>query len=140
MWVLDTNVVSELFRSKPAEPVLDWFYARYPEDLFVTAISKAESYLGCELMPAGERRQIIGNAIRNFYERQLVTPILAFGSDEADHFAKIVARRRGAGRVIGEFDAQIAAIALSRSMTVATRNTRDFEDCGVALVNPWDVS
>ncbi len=41
------------------------------------------------------------------------------------------------GRPIGEFDAQIAAIARHHRFAVVTRNVRDFEDCGIELVNPW---
>nr|HMR11856.1 type II toxin-antitoxin system VapC family toxin [Polyangiaceae bacterium] len=55
----------------------------------------------------------------------------------AHEFAPIAAQRRAIGRPIAQFDAQIAAIARSRAAAVATRNTRDFEDCGILLSNPW---
>ena len=55
-------------------------------------------------------------------------------------YVDIVRKRRAAGRPISQFDAQIAAIARSRGATLATRNTADFEDCGVRLVNPWQTS
>ena len=138
MLVLDTNVVSELFRPSPAPSVVNWVMAQFPEDLFVTAITKAESLLGVALMPAGRRKEGLASAVKTFYDERLVTPILPFGDVEAEHFVEIVSRRRSAGRRIGEFDAQIAAIARSRGFAVATRNTGDFEDCGVKIVNPWD--
>ena len=53
-------------------------------------------------------------------------------------YAEIVAARRGAGRPISQFDAQIAAIAVQNGLALATRNLRDFEGCGLRLVNPWD--
>jgi len=52
-------------------------------------------------------------------------------------FAKIAATRRRLGRPITQFDAQVAAIARSRGAAVATRNTSDFDHCGVTVVNPW---
>jgi predicted nucleic acid-binding protein len=63
--------------------------------------------------------------------------ILPFDSDAAAAFAEISADRRRAGRPISQFDAQIAAIARSRGAAVATRNIRDFEGCGIALIDPW---
>lgn len=63
--------------------------------------------------------------------------ILAFDSSAATEFARIVADRRRAGRPIEDFDAQIAAITLSRGMMLATRNSPDFVGTGLALVDPW---
>ena len=63
--------------------------------------------------------------------------VLAFDEEAARAFSKIAASRRTSGRPIAQFDAQIAGIALTRGATLATRNTPDFEDCGVHLVNPW---
>jgi hypothetical protein len=59
-------------------------------------------------------------------------------SEAADACGFIAARRRKIGRPISQFDAQIAAIALSRGATLATRNVADFTDTGVVVINPWD--
>jgi len=61
--------------------------------------------------------------------------ILPFGSDAARAYAEIAAARRGSP--ISHFDAQIAAIARIQGAALSTRNTNDFADCGVKLVNPW---
>ncbi|WP_172331819.1 PIN domain-containing protein [Mangrovicoccus sp. HB161399] len=63
--------------------------------------------------------------------------ILPFDSAASVAYAEIASARRSAGRPIAAFDAQIAAIALSRGATVATRNIRDFEGCGLELIDPW---
>jgi predicted nucleic acid-binding protein len=63
--------------------------------------------------------------------------ILPFDEEAARVFAKIVVGRAAMGRPISQFDAMIASIARSRRATVATRNTDDFEHCGVGIVNPW---
>ena len=63
--------------------------------------------------------------------------ILPFDSEAARAYAEIAADRRRAGRPIGEADCQIAAIAQSRGMAVATRNVRDFEDMAIEIVDPW---
>jgi predicted nucleic acid-binding protein len=66
--------------------------------------------------------------------------VLPFDEVAARAFPEIAAARRARGRPISEFDAQVAAIARSRSAVLATRNTADFEGRGVRLVNPWQDS
>ena len=64
--------------------------------------------------------------------------VSSFDGEAADHYAQIGASRRSAGRPISQIDAIIAAITRSHGATLATRNAKDFEDCGVEVVNPWD--
>jgi hypothetical protein len=53
-------------------------------------------------------------------------------------YPKIVAKRAHLGRPISQFDALIASVCQSRNATIATRNTSDFEDCGLTIINPWN--
>jgi hypothetical protein len=64
--------------------------------------------------------------------------ILAFDSSAAQSYAELVSDRRRRGRPISQFDAQIAAIARVAGATLATRNVRDFEHCGIGVVDPWE--
>jgi hypothetical protein len=63
--------------------------------------------------------------------------ILPFDERAAFHFADIAARRKRLGRIVGTVDTQIAAIARSNGMTLVTRNVSHFQDCEVAIINPW---
>lgn len=63
--------------------------------------------------------------------------VLPFDGDAARSYANIAAVRRSAGRPVTPADCQIAAIAASNRMAVATRNVRDFEGMGIEIVNPW---
>lgn len=137
MYVLDTNVVSEIFRPVPDPRVEAWLEASEPSKLYVTAISKAESLTGLARMQEGRRKQFLHTAIYAFFENRMKMPILAFGSREAEYFAEIVAGRYRRGLPIGEFDAQIAAIARAYGFAVVTRNVVDFEHCGIEIINPW---
>jgi predicted nucleic acid-binding protein len=73
------------------------------------------------------------------FEEDFAARCLPFDSVAAEHFACLVAERRRIGRPITTQDAQIAAIALTNDMSLATRNTDDFKTIpGLALVNPWN--
>jgi predicted nucleic acid-binding protein len=135
--ILDTNVVSEPMRSSPAEAVQAWWSQQQPGDLFITAVTVAEILYGIELLPHGKRRVALLAGAELMFGKVLSGRILPFDEDAARAFAAIGAGRREQGRPIADLDAQIAAIARSRGAILATRNTADFEHCGIRLVNPW---
>ena len=137
MIVLDTNVISELMRVNPAPPVLAWMALQQPEDLFTSSVSVAEILYGIELLPKGKRRDGLLHEADTTFTRTFAGRVLAFDEPTARVFASIVAARRSRGSPIGIADGQIAAIAKSHQASLATRNTGDFEGCGVQLVNPW---
>lgn len=137
MIILDTNVLSELMKSKPAEAVSTWASAEPASSLYVTAITQAEVLYGIELLPMGRRRSAIEEAANAMFAEDFEARILAFGSDAATAYAKIVASRRNVGRPISQLDAQIAAIARATGARLATRNSADFDGCELSLINPW---
>jgi len=136
--VFDTNVISELMKSSRSPGVIAWMSNQPADDLFTTTITVAETLYGIELLPRGKRRdQLLREAAAVFGE-DFLGRILTFDESAARLFALIATERRSRGRPIGTFDAQIAAIARANGATLATRNTDDFEGCGVKLVNPWE--
>ena len=137
MIILDTNVLSELMKSKPAGPVVAWIAEQPTAGLYTTAITQAEILHGLMLLPAGRRRRALEAAATSMFAEDFEGRILGFGTDAAPAYARIASDRRVAGRPISHFDAQIAAIARSTGATVATRNVDDFDGCGVMVVNPW---
>lgn len=139
MFLLDTNVVSELMRPTPAPRVLDWFAGRVAGDLFLSAVSEAEMRAGAAYLPTGRRREALVAAIDAMVAEDFRERLLPFDSAAAKSYAVIAAARRAAGQPIAEADCQIAAIALARGAAVATRNVADFRGCGVEIINPWEV-
>jgi len=137
MIVLDTNVVSELFRPKPEPVVHRWLAAQSPASIFLTAISEAELRLGIALLPEGKRRDGLSVNLRGVVDEDFDGRILPFDSRSAVQFAEIVSTRRRVGRPISVADAQIAAIARSRGAVIATRNVDDFTGTGIGVINPW---
>jgi toxin FitB len=137
MTVLDTNVVSEVLKPSPSRVVLRWLAVQEPRAVFITTITQAELLYGIESLPAGKRRVNLSAETERTFEEDFPGRILPFDEDSARMFAKIARDRKASGRPISQLDAMIAAIARSRSAAVATRNTNDFEGCGIRVINPW---
>ncbi len=137
MILLDTNVVSELMRAAPDQKVLAWFDAHENIPLYLCTVSEAELWAGFHHLPDGQRRSAIGAAITAMLAEDFAGRILPFDSAAAFAFGKISGQRKSLGRPISTADAQIAAIAQVHGFRLVTRNTADFEGCGVDVVNPW---
>ena len=137
MIVLDTNVVSELLRPSPDRTVETWVADRPAADLYFSAVGEAELRYGVAILPAGRRRDALASAIEAILREDFDERILPFDSAAARAYATIAAARRAAGRTASPSDCQIAAIARSSRMAVATRNVRDFDDMGIELLDPW---
>lgn len=138
MFVLDTNVVSELRKARQGRAnahVLAWADRTDAEALYISAITVLELELGVLQVERRDARQ--GAALRTWLDEQVLVEfkdrILAVDTAVA---------RRGAGLHVpdprSERDALIAATALTHGMTVVTRNTSDFAATGVNMLNPWD--
>ena len=138
MILLDTNVISELMKATPAPAVFAWVSLQPPDDLFISTISMAEILFGIELLPKGKRRDGLLQEAEITFRRDFSGRVLSFDEQAARIFGSIVAARRIHGRPIGIADGQIAAIAKCHQASLATRDTGDFEDCGVKLINPWE--
>lgn len=137
MIVVDTNVVSEFMASAPAPPVLDWLNAKDAADLYLTTISVAEIGFGLRVMPDGQRRRLLTDRFQQFLAAAFASRILPFDENAARAYGEIRGHRRELGRPMSVFDAQIAAIARTLGFAVATRNVRDFADCGLELIDPF---
>ena len=140
MIILDTNVLSELLRPEPARQVEHWLAGQDGARVYFTTVGEAELWHRVTILPAGKRRKALTSAIEGLLEEDFCDRILPFDRPAARAFANIAAERRSAGRPISQFDCQIAAIALVHEATVATRNTSDYEGCGIRLINPWTFS
>ena len=138
MIILDTNVLSELMKSKPDKSVVCWIGKHQAKSLFITTLTQAEILYGLEILPAGKRRTAFFKAAKSMFELDFNGRILPFDTDAAQLFATIAAKRRTIGRPISQIDAQIAAIACLQQATLATRNVDDFEECGINIINPWE--
>jgi predicted nucleic acid-binding protein len=136
MYVLDTNVLSELRRrDRTDRKVAAWANAVHPADLYLSAITILEIETGVSMMERRDKTQ--GAMLRRWIEDKVIPAfngrILAVDRNVAQSCARLhVPERRS------ERDALIAATALVHRFIVATRNVADFKPMGVRLLNPWE--
>lgn len=139
MILIDTNVWSETMRPSPDPGVVAWMRAhRY--EAAISTITIGELLTGLALLPDGRRKDYLTIHVEGLITRARERSY-SYDEQAARTLATIMAARRRIGREVSKpVDAMIAAVAASRGMAVATRNTSDFQGMGVELVNPWDVN
>ena len=138
MIILDTNLISELWKVDPNPGVLDWIDAQAVATLYLSAITVAELRYGLATMTEGKRRTIYRTRLEHEVVPVLSGRVLPFDLDASEAYAGLVAR--AAGKTIGEADGYIAATAATHRLMVATRDTRPFEVAGLNTINPWRAS
>ncbi|MGY0633394.1 PIN domain-containing protein [Luteimonas sp. A478] len=138
MILLDTSVITELFKPAPSAHVVDWIAGQPVAALFTSTITRSELFYGAQRLPAGRRKDALLRGLRALFDLTLDGRVLDYDSDAADAHADIAAAPRAIGRPTCPFDAMIAGIARSRGARLATRNLKDFDDCGLVLIDPWD--
>lgn len=138
MIVVDTNVISELWRAEPAAQVLDWMDRQMIETLYLSVITVAELRFGLATMREGKRRAIYVDRL----EREVIPAfsgrILPFDLDASQAYAELMGAAKAAGNIIGKADGYIAASAMARGYMVATRDIHPFKVAGLAVINPWE--
>jgi toxin FitB len=137
MILLDTNVVSETLKARPDARVLAWLAAQADGDLYVASVSMAELWAGIALMPIGKRRAALETAVREHVGPEFAGRVLSFDEAAAQAYGETFARTQSRGNRMEFADCALAALAISRGYSLATRNTQDFRFSGVSLIDPW---
>ncbi len=138
MILLDTNVVSVVMRPAPAQSVLDWLNDQDTASLYLSTITIAEIGYGLRVLPDGKRRRSLQSRFEELVALGFDQRILTFDEPAARLYAEVMGRRKELGRPISALDGQIAAIARANRFSVATGNVRDFEECGLRILNPFE--
>ena len=124
---------------KTSPAVLAWMSKqRFADVLYISTVTLGEILYGIEILPAGKRKDGLLHEAEAMFQEDFGARILPFDDAAARFFAQIAAARRMRGRPISYPDAQIAAIARVHQSSLATRNTGDFEGCGLTVINPWN--
>lgn len=137
MIVLDTNVISEPLRKAPDPRVVEWIDAQNIETLYLSAVTVGELRYGVAAMPAGRRRDLLGEQLETRVLPLFSGRVLAYDLRAAAEYARIMSAARNAGFAIGTADGMIAATAAASNFAVATRDTSPFDAAAVPVINPW---
>jgi hypothetical protein len=140
MIILDTNVVSELMKASQDQAVVSWLNDQEASALFMTTITIGEIGYGLEILPRGRRRLQLEQGFERVIAEAFAGRILVFDEEAARHYGVMMGRRKARGRPLSIQDGQIASIARAKGFAVATRNVRDFVECGVEIINPFESS
>lgn len=132
MYLLDTNVISELRRPRPAAAVMQWIKGASEESLFISAVSIGEIQAGIDL--TREQDPDKAASISSWLDQLMESSqILNLNATTMRTWGRLMHRK---SNTIIE-DALIAATAIEHQLTVVTRNVKDFESFGVAVINPF---
>ncbi len=140
MILLDTNIVSEIYRPQPHATVIVWIDAQPRASLYLCTPVLAELRFDIELLASSSRKDRLRTTIDRLENELYRDRILVFDAAVASEYGKLAAKRQRAGRPIEQMDGLIAAIALINGAAIATRNTKDFADLGLDVINPFEVA
>jgi predicted nucleic acid-binding protein len=140
MILLDTNIISEVYRPQPTAAVIGWIDSQPSASLYLCTPVIAELRFGMERLDAGPRKERIRTVIDRLENDLYRDRILTFDLAAAAEYGRLVAKRRKSGSAINPMDALIAAIGLANGAEIATRNIKDFADLGLVLINPFEMA
>lgn len=135
MFLLDTCVISELVKAKPAARVLAWVDSQQETDLYLSVITIGEIEEGVTALPDGEKRSLLLTWVRRSLRDRFADRLLAVDLPVARAWGE---RRGSSKQTLPVVDGFIAATAHVHGLIVATRNVADFRRFGVPVVNPWE--
>ena len=136
-FLLDTNIPSELMRTRPEPKVTEWVAAQDINTLFLSVVSIGELETGFTTMRDGARRAHLEALLEHHLKVLFPGRVLPVTQTIAARWGRLDGMRQLVGRPLSAPDGMIAATALEHGLTVITRNTKHFDALGVALVNPW---
>lgn len=135
--LLDTNVLSEVTRPAPDARVLNWLDGLDEDRSFISVVSIAEIRRGVALMDEGRKREALAEWLARDLPQRFEQRVLPVDEPVALAWGDLMGLAKRRGRGLSSMDGLIAATAIARELTLATRNTKDFEGFGLELFDPW---
>jgi hypothetical protein len=133
-YLIDTNVISELARPKPAASVMAWFAEVADEDLHLSVLTLGELRRGVERLPPGTRKEKLRTWLEDELPAWFGARLLLVDASVADIWGRLQA---AAERTLPAIDSLLAATAIHHGLRLVTRNTADFEVAALRIVDPW---
>lgn len=136
-WLLDTNILSELRRTRPEPKVLAFIAAQPLERLYVSSVTLAEIRFGTEMLAEASRRSELNDWLAHRVRPMFEQRILPVTEDIMFKWRLLVEEGRIVGHTFSQPDLIIAATGLFHGLTVVTRDKDDFVKARAAVLNPW---
>ena len=137
-FLLDTNCISEVLRSKPEPRVLDWMQAADESLLYLSVLTLGEIRKGVAGLAQGKRRTHLETWLELDLQARFSGRILAIDAAIADRWGLLAAEAKRKGRALSAIDGLLAATALHHNLTIVSRNVSDFMHTHAAVLNPWE--
>ena len=137
MLLIDTNVISELWKVEPDPRVLAWIDAQTVETLYLSSITVAELRFGLAIMPEGKRRSIYQDRLERQVLPVFADRVLPFDLNASQAYSVLMARAKAEGKAISNADGYIAATASAHGLIVVTRDVAPFQAAALTVINPW---
>jgi toxin FitB len=138
-YLLDTNIISELTKTRPEPKVISWIQATSEELLYLSVLAIGEVRKGIDSLPASNRRSLLESWLANDLVLRFSGRILEVNLDVAERWGTISAQAKIAGTPLAVIDGLMAATTLHHNLTLVTRNVKDLRVSGIKMLNPWEL-
>jgi predicted nucleic acid-binding protein len=138
-WLLDTNVISEFRKPRPADGVIRFLATSDIHQLFISSVTLAELRFGIDSATDLNKRRDLSNWLANEIRPKFEGQILNVTEETILRWLILLHQGRKSGRIFPQPDLLIACIALENGMTLVTRNVKDFTGLNLPILNPWDL-
>ena len=137
-FLLDTNCISELVRPKPEPRVLEWMEAVDETLLYLSVLTLGEIRKGLAGLTQSKRRTLLENWLEVELQPRFSGRIVSIDTAIADRWGLLTAEAKRNGKPLSIIDGLLAATALQHNLTVVSRNTSDFANTHVPVLDPWE--
>ena len=137
-FLLDTNCISELVRPKPEPRVLEWMEAVDETLLYLSVLTLGEIRKGLAGLAQSKRRTLLENWLEVELQPRFSGRIVPIDTPIADRWGLLTAEAKRNGKPLSIIDGLLAATALQHNLTVVSRNTSDFANTHVPVLDPWE--
>ena len=135
-FLLDTCVISALRKPRENASLVEWIAGVEESDLYLSVITIGELEKGVSRLPESKKKAAVSEWVRHAVTNRFGDRILPIDAAVAARWGELLGALEKKGKTLPLLDAFIAATALAADCTVVTRNTKDFADCGVRLLDP----
>jgi predicted nucleic acid-binding protein len=137
-FLLDTNCISELVRSKPDPRVLEWMETADETMLYLSVLTMGEIRKGLAGLAQGKRRSLLETWLEVELQARFSGRVVPIDAAIADRWGLLTAEAKRKGKPLSIIDGLLAASALHHNLTIVSRNTSDFTATHVPVLNPWE--